>query len=434
VPSPQPLLTQHRLQLAVPVTIVLLSVFACDSNTTTPTVRTVSLTMVAGDTQRAAIDGPVAIAPAVRVLDDAGTPVAGHRVQFVVVLGGGQLSASADSSDAQGIATIGWTLGAAPGPNALVATAQGPGADASAVLFRATAYTPNAWSTVSAMPTARWSVGVGVVNDVLYAIGGSRYGACGFPDPPDCEIEVLGTVEAYDPVRNQWSTKAAMPTPREDFGLAVANGRIYVIGGHITSVAPLQTVEEYDPSTNTWATRAPMPTARFMLGAATTQGIIYAVGGATPSVVATVEAYDPVSNTWTTRAPLPTPRFAIALVSGGQGLYAVSGGSSTGSVVRAVEVYDPVSNTWAAKDSLAIGRQYSSASVVNGVLYVMGGANAFIRPEVEAYDPASNTWSLKAPMPQPRVVLATGVIGGIVYAVGGGTASAIVATTEAYQP
>src|SRR5262249_28659903 len=71
----------------------------------------------------------------------------------------------------------------------------------------------------------------------------------------------LSSVEAFDPASGTWSAKAAMPTPRYEVGAGVINGILYAVGGHNASTA-LNTVEAYDPTTNTWSTKASMPTAR----------------------------------------------------------------------------------------------------------------------------------------------------------------------------
>lgn|SRR5437667_9891332 len=60
------------------------------------------------------------------------------------------------------------------------------------------------WTTKAPLATPRHHLAVGVVNGVLYAVGG--YG--GYYGPP------LNVVEAYNPVANAWATKAPMPTPR----------------------------------------------------------------------------------------------------------------------------------------------------------------------------------------------------------------------------
>ncbi len=55
------------------------------------------------------------------------------------------------------------------------------------------------------MPTERARLGIGVVNGILYAVGGSSGGA-------------VNTVEAYDPATDRWTTKSPMPTPRLGLG------------------------------------------------------------------------------------------------------------------------------------------------------------------------------------------------------------------------
>jgi N-acetylneuraminic acid mutarotase len=109
------------------------------------------------------------------------------------------------------------------------------------------------------MPTARGTHISGVVNGVIYAIGGLSFNG---------GAHVLATVEAYDPVTDSWTTMAPMPTARYEFsGSGVVNGVIYALGGSLVDGAPLATVEAFDPSTNTWATKAPMlaPRARAFL-------------------------------------------------------------------------------------------------------------------------------------------------------------------------
>src|SRR2546430_15083113 len=100
------------------------------------------------------------------------------------------------------------------------------------------------------MPTARHRLAVGVVNGILYAVGGSVN--VGNP--------VLATVEAYDPATNSWTTKASMPTARNDLAVSADNGILYALGG--TGSGGFRdaraTAEAYDPPTNTWTTWASM--------------------------------------------------------------------------------------------------------------------------------------------------------------------------------
>ena len=74
----------------------------------------------------------------------------------------------------------------------------------------------------------------------------------------------LAVVEAYDPVTNTWVTRAPMPRARHALGLGVVNGILYAVGGQEGGVA-LNTVEAYDPATDSWTTKSPMPTPRLGL-------------------------------------------------------------------------------------------------------------------------------------------------------------------------
>src|SRR5882762_967165 len=57
-----------------------------------------------------------------------------------------------------------------------------------------------------------------------------------------------------------WTTKAPMPTARTQLAAGVVNGIVYAIGGFTSS--QISTNEAYDPIANTWAAKAPMPSAR----------------------------------------------------------------------------------------------------------------------------------------------------------------------------
>src|SRR3569832_152181 len=67
------------------------------------------------------------------------------------------------------------------------------------------------WSTKASMTTARVSLGVGVVNGTLYAVGGHNG-------------EALTSVEAYVTITDTWTTKTPMSTPRNGVAVGVIDG------------------------------------------------------------------------------------------------------------------------------------------------------------------------------------------------------------------
>jgi N-acetylneuraminic acid mutarotase len=82
-------------------------------------------------------------------------------------------------------------------------------------------------------------------------------GACCAPGE---NATILNTVEAYDPATDTWKTKTPLPTPR--YGpVGVVNGILYAVGGVSKGSGIISTVEAYNPTTNTWIMKAPMPVA-----------------------------------------------------------------------------------------------------------------------------------------------------------------------------
>src|SRR5207245_687839 len=159
-------------------------------------------------------------------------------------------------------------------------------------------------------------------------IGGKLYVAGG----TDCCVAV-NTLTVYDPVANAWTAKTSMPTARQRAAGAVltnpALGRdlLYVVGG-LNSTGLLGTLEAYDPSTDSWTTKTSMPTSRHEVAAAVVNGVLYAIGGTNGSVVDTVEAYDPGSNSWATKASLPTARTYPVVEAVNGIIYAIGGGTN----------------------------------------------------------------------------------------------------------
>jgi alpha-tubulin suppressor-like RCC1 family protein len=78
------------------------------------------LVIVEGNHQSAPVGSSLSVQPQVRVTDDHGNPVEGAALSFSVSAGGGSLSRESALSDSNGLASVGLTLGQAPGANTLV--------------------------------------------------------------------------------------------------------------------------------------------------------------------------------------------------------------------------------------------------------------------------------------------------------------------------
>ncbi len=79
------------------------------------------------------------------------------------------------------------------------------------------------WTAEAPMLTGRGGTACGVIDDRLIVVGGE-----GNTDDPS---GVFPQVEAYDPVADEWTALADMPTPRHGMGAAAWDGSLYVPGG-----------------------------------------------------------------------------------------------------------------------------------------------------------------------------------------------------------
>jgi N-acetylneuraminic acid mutarotase len=312
----------------------------------------------------------------------------------------------------------------------------------SAILLSLTVVMPfvrgaeNSWITKASMHFSRTGAGATAVNEIVYVIGGSqRYNTSdnGF------SYMSINSSEAYDPATDTWVEKAPMPTPRDSFGAAAFQGKIYCFGGRNVSKdysISINVNEVYDTETDSWETRTPMPTARSGLQASEVGGKMYLIGGWVESEAssiaeksAQVEIYDPVTNTWATGSPMPTAvaGYASALLNGK--IYVISGVASGSTITNLTQIYDPIADEWSMGVPIPMGVNSAAAGATTGTaaakaIYVIGGSNAAnpLSGQIsnQVYFPESNSWSAAAQMPIDRAGLALAVVNDTVYVMGGG--------------
>jgi N-acetylneuraminic acid mutarotase len=260
-----------------------------------------------------------------------------------------------------------------------------------------------------------------------------------------------GLVYEYDPATDHWTKKNQMALPSHHVAFTESHGKIYAFGGFTYPASgpaawvPINNAWEYDPAADTWKALAPMPSKRGSPVAAAVGNKIYVIGGVsllpgstetalnfgTPQAsVGTVEEYDLETNTWRERSPMPTPRnHTTAGVVNGK-IYVIGGRVGAAFIseatdVSVVEEYDPATDKWnSPRSRMPTARSALGSGVINGRIYVAGGE--FQDPHmmatfkaVEAYDPATDSWSIMPSMPVSRHGLAAGVIGNRLILVGG---------------
>jgi uncharacterized repeat protein (TIGR03803 family) len=144
-----------------------------------------------------------------------------------------------------------------------------------------------------------------------------------------------------------------------------------------------------------------------------------------------------VHNTWRKGAAMPTGTvFSSAAVLNGE-IYVIGGDNASGTVLSDVQIYTPSTNTWSTGTPLPTATDSTSAVVVNNILYVFGGSpGTGTTNAVWAYNPSTKKWTGKAAMLAARNGTLAVVENGIVYVIGGnlGGGGNFVATVDSYDP
>ena len=178
------------------------------------------------------------------------------------------------------------------------------------------------WSSIESMGAhARGAAAVATLDGRIYVAGGLRNG------------QAVTDFSVYDPATGSWNHQLApMPTGRDHLVAAAVDGRFYAISGRSVALGNLiGRVDAYDPVTDTWTRRADIPTERGGMAAGVVDGRILVVGGEGAAnqsgVFPEVESYDPATDTWTSLGEMRTPRHGMGAV-GYQGTLYVPGGAT----------------------------------------------------------------------------------------------------------
>ena len=247
----------------------------------------------------------------------------------------------------------------------------------------------NTWTELAPMGKARRGIGVGILNGLLFALGGSD------------GISALRLVECYDPHTNAWRRVADMIEERSSVAAVGLGEHLYAVGGYDGIMSCLKTVERYDHANDTWSYVAKMNIARSMAGVAPLNNCLFAVGGYDGSSdLASCEMYDVERDLWVMQEGMNSRR-CMAGVAVLQGLLYAVGGCDRSQSLDSTEVYDPEKNQWSAMAEMSEPRSGVGVAVVGRKLYAMGGYSGVgsdYCSTVECYDPETNSWSYVAGM------------------------------------
>lgn len=281
------------------------------------------------------------------------------------------------------------------------------------------------WITRASMPVAVQEIYPVGLNGSIYILGGF-----------DIDSNAVNDFQVFHPLNNTWSNETDFPHERHHVNLAVADGKIYAMGGYNVTRTNrfnfLESAYEYNPVSQIWDTIPHMPTPRAEMSVVSFDDKIYAIGGRLPGqnpiVISNAnEMYDPLTETWTVLSPMPSGRRHSSAAVIDSLIYVVGGRVTIAGAtlnVNALEAYSPASDTWYILESLPENKGAISVATYNRKLYVFGGEKINypqrLYDAVDEYDPATDTWRTINVMNTPRHGTNAVTIADTIFVIGGG--------------
>uniref|UniRef100_A0A2M4AE20 BTB domain-containing protein n=1 Tax=Anopheles triannulatus TaxID=58253 RepID=A0A2M4AE20_9DIPT len=258
------------------------------------------------------------------------------------------------------------------------------------------------WLTLPKLTVPRSGLGAAFLKGTFYAVGGRN-------NSPGSSYD-SDWVDRYNPVTETWRPCSPMSMPRNRVGVVVMDELLYAVGGSSGSEYH-NTVEYYDPETDRWTLVQPMQSKRLGVGVAVVNRLLYAIGGFDGKTrLATVECYHPENNAWTLVPPMRYGRSGAGVAALHQYIYVVGGFDGTRQLAT-VERYDTEQQCWEMVAPVRIARSALSLTVLDGRLYAIGGYDGqdFLTI-VEVYDPVRDVWDEGTPLTSGRSGHASAVI------------------------
>ena len=141
------------------------------------------------------------------------------------------------------------------------------------------------------------------------------------------------------------------------------------------------------------------------------------------------------AQTWTPIAPMGTARVGAASAVLDGRLYVLGGADAGGRPLATAEAFDPATG-WSRVAGLREARVDAAAAVLDGRIVLAGGRDDSGEPldDVEVYDPARDRWESFDGLQTEREGLGVGVLDGRLYAFGGaGERGVFLSSVEAYD-
>ncbi|KAG2471409.1 kelch-like ECH-associated protein 1B isoform X1 [Polypterus senegalus] len=249
------------------------------------------------------------------------------------------------------------------------------------------AYNPcdGTWIRLKDLQVPRSGLAGCVIGGLFYAVGGRN-------NAPDGNMD-SNALDCYNPMNNQWSPCSSMSVPRNRIGVGVIDGMIYAVGGSHGCIHH-NSVERYDPEKDEWQLVAQMLRRRIGVGVAVINRLLYAVGGFDGTCrLNSSECYYPEKDEWKPIASMNSVRSGAGVCALENCFYAMGGYDGTNQL-NTVERYNVETDSWTYVAPMIHRRSALGVTAYQGKIYVLGGydGDTFL-DSVECYDPATDCWT-----------------------------------------
>lgn len=280
-------------------------------------------------------------------------------------------------------------------------------------------FTPDAtdpgWWSGTELPSPRQEHGVA-------AVGGQVVVVAGVDDGPI----TLGRVQAFDPETGVWSDLPELPVAVHHPNVAALDdGTLVMLGALDAAFRPVAEAWVLPVGASAWEPVTPPPSDVGSSATAVLDGKVHLVGGLGVSgAIAWHQVWDPTTDSWEQLPDAPHARDHLAWgVVDGELVVTAGRQRSLSAFVAATDRYDPVSG-WTSGAPIPTPRGGVAAAVLNGRLHVVGGEGNPDDPDGvfathEAYDPASDSWEALPDIPAPRHGMGAAVVDGVLWVPGG---------------
>lgn len=188
-----------------------------------------------------------------------------------------------------------------------------------------------------------------------------------------------------------------------------------VVAGGCDQCSVLNSVELYNLKRKEWFTLPPMLEQRCNFGGAIIDRKLLVVGGGSGfyfnSARNTAEVFDGVEGKWTKLPPMRRKRYGCAAVAWKKKLIVVGGCDRSGVDILDVEVFDFESHVWLDLPPMPVGFSLCRAHIAQNMLVVFGADGGENTSYAHAFDFELKSWEKYTELPQGRNAFAIAVIG-----------------------